>query len=287
MSRRMLIIALSLSLLSCWSEPPPIILRSQANPEVVARGRELVKGLAACGICHGETPSPSSILAGGRIIHDEYGEVQATNLTPSASGIGNWQDEEVVRAIRSSIRPGDKWISAESHRGYEWMSDEDALAIVSYLRTLPAVDKEINRRDLSFVDRNTKGFFDSRPDIKGYVPSLDPKNVVEYGQYLTDHVARCGGCHHSPASLMRSEEYLAGNRIVKTDLGEKIAPSITSSRIYGLGEWNEAMIVKYLKTGLTPNGGVSDPNFCPTGFFRNASDSDLMAIARYLRTVPG
>ncbi|MBN8548764.1 MAG: cytochrome c [Deltaproteobacteria bacterium] len=287
MSRIGLIFLCLLGLVSCWSEPPPTIIRAQAQPEVIARGRELVKGLAACGVCHGETPNPSSILAGGRIITDEYGEVQATNITPSASGIGNWQDEDVIRAIRASIRPGGNWISADMHRGYEWMSDEDALAIVSYLRTLPPVDKELQRRELSFVDRNTKGFFDSRPEIRGYVPSIDPKNVVEYGQYLTDHVARCGGCHHSPASLLNAEQYLAGNRLVKTDLGEKIAPSITSSRIYGLGEWNEAMIVKYLKTGLVPDGSVTDPNFCPTGFFRNASDADLMAIARYLRTVPG
>lgn len=286
MLRILTLLLLTCMLVSCWNEPPPTIVRSAASPEIIARGRDLVKGLAACGFCHGETSSPNSLLAGGRTIHDEYGAVQASNLTPSHSGIGEWQDEDVLRALRTSVR-GENWISGDAHRGYEWMSDEHALSIISYLRALPPVEKEILRRDLSFVDRNTKGFFDSRPDIKGYVPTIDSKNVIEYGQYLTDHVARCGGCHNSPAGIMAEEVYLGGNKLIKNEAGEKIAPAITSSRIYGLGEWSEAQIVRYLKSGVGPGGTVSDPNFCPTAFYRNASDTDLIAIARYLRTVPG
>lgn len=86
---------------------------------------------------------------------------------------------------------------------------------------------------------------------------------------------------------MRGEKYLEGGRTISSDLGEKVAPAINGSRVYGLGEWTEAQIVAYLKTGIGPDGSVSDSKFCPTGFYRNASDEDLTAIARYLRTVPG
>jgi hypothetical protein len=104
---------------------------------------------------------------------------------------------------------------------------------------------------------------------------------------LTDHVEILLLFNNSPSGMLRDEQYLAGGKLIKTDLGEKIAPAISSSRIYGLGDWNENAIVSYLKTGVGADGNVSDPNFCPTGFYRNASDGDLMAIARYLRTVPG
>src|SRR5690606_32495646 len=120
----------------------------------------------------------------------------------------------------------------------------------------------------------------------GYVPAIDRRDVEAYGQYLTDHVARCGGCHNSPVSILRPEEYLAGGRSIRTDLGEKVAPAISASKVYGLGDWSEAAIVQYLKTGAGPDGGVSDALFCPTGFYRHAAEVDLVAIARYLRTVP-
>lgn len=284
--RFILVLAFAVVLGSCSSEAPAPIVVSDAPPQVIDRGRELVKGLAACGFCHGENPTASSILAGGRVLEDRYGRVHAPNITPARSGIGEWSDDTIVRAIRASINANDEWLSSEMHRGYEWMADEDVLAIVAYLRTLPAVEKTVERRTLGFVDRNTKGLFDVRREVKGYVPSIDRKASAEYGQYLTDHVARCGGCHNSPWSLIREEEYLVGGKTIRSDLGEKVAPAITSSTVYGLGEWNEQAIVHYLKTGETRDGNIVDANFCPVGFFRNASDEDLLAIARYLKSVP-
>lgn len=274
-----------ISLFGCSSDASAPLLISHPSQETVEHGKQLVKGLAACGACHGETASPQAILAGGRHITDQYGPVQVPNITPARTGIGDWQDKDIVRAIRASVSPSEQWLSAEAHRGYEWMADEDVLSIVAYLRSLPPIEKQVERRALSFVDRNTKGFFDSRNNVAGFIPSIDPKATQEYGQYLTDHVARCGGCHNSPASFLRDEEYLVGGKTIRIDQGEKVAPAITSSKVFGLGDWKEEAIVRYLKTGETPDGNVVDSAFCPVGFFRNAPESDLVAIARYLRTV--
>ncbi|NDC38520.1 MAG: alcohol dehydrogenase, partial [Proteobacteria bacterium] len=52
-----------------------------------------------------------------------------------------------------------------------------------------------------------------------------------------------------------------------------------------LGAWSEDEIIKYLRTGQTPGGRAVDDRFCPVGFYRNADQADLVAIAKFLKTV--
>jgi mono/diheme cytochrome c family protein len=276
---------LLISLLACSaSEIEP--LGEPHSAEYVEQGRLLVKGLAACGFCHGEKAHPDSPLSGGRKSYDFYGEVNAANLTPAKSGIAGWSTMDIVRAIRASIAPDGSELSFDSHRGFEWLSDEDSLSIVAYLRSIPAVDNTVERRDVGAIQRNTKGLLESRGEVSGYVPGMDPKYPAQYGEYLVDHVARCIRCHNSPAGIIDAEQYLVGGRTITTEAGEKIAPGITSSKTYGIGEWTEDDIVAYLKTGITPRKDRSDPEFCPTGFYSRAPERDLRAIATYLKTVP-
>lgn len=272
---------------ACSQTEPVFVAPIPPDGAQAERGRSLVRGLAACGFCHGEQASPSSLLLGGRPYYDRYGDVNAPNLTSADSGIGAWRDVDVMRAMRASINRDGSWLSGEAHEGYDWMSDSDSFAIVSYLRSLPAVEKEVPRRALGFVDRNTTGFFDSRAEVRGYIPEVRRSEELPYGQYLVDHVARCGSCHNSPGSIIDSEGYLLGGKTITTSDGAKVAPGITSSRVYGIGEWDEAGIVHYLQTGEGPDGRTSDPRFCPWEFYALADKDDLKLIARYLRTVPG
>ncbi|MBX7144097.1 MAG: cytochrome c [Oligoflexia bacterium] len=283
-----LIVALCAVICVACSQTEPVFVASiPLDGAQVERGRVLVKGLAACGFCHGEQASPNSLLLGGRALHDRYGDVNAPNLTSAKSGLGAWRDVDVMRAIRASMDRDGNWLSSEVHQGYDWMSDADTFAIVTYLRSLPAVEKDVARRTLSFMDRNTTGFFDSRAEVRGYVPEVRRSDELAYGEYLVDHVARCSSCHNSPGSLIDSEGYLLGGKTITNNYGSKVAPGITSSRVYGIGEWDEAAIVQYLQTGSGPDGRVSDSHFCPWEFYALADKEDLRLIARYLRAVPG
>lgn len=283
-NRRSFNIFLILLLVSCTAVVPAV-LTTPSSPVFIERGKRLVKGLAACGRCHGEQNTPSSLLAGGRRSYDQFGEVYAPNLTPSETGLGLWDARQIAEALRASVNREGEAISYKVHEGYEWMSDQDLYSIVAYLKSLPPVDNEVARREISLTDRYTTGILEKDKTVPGYIPDLDRKDKQVYGQYLVDHVARCGACHNRPSTLFSEGAYLEGGEAVKNDAGSKVAPNITNSKVHGIGNWGEEAIVKYLKTGETPAGRYVDPNFCPVDYFKNAADEDLAAIAAYLHNL--
>lgn len=280
-----LLTAILLSLLVACSNPRRDHFAAVSDPAVLKRGAMLVHGLAACGVCHGSEPRPNSPLIGGRPQTDLYGEVLAPNITPAKSGIAGWTGEEIMVALRGAEGKGERKLSTKVHRGFEWMSDDDLVAVVSYIRSIPPIEHEVARRDVGFIDRNTTGLFDSARDVRGYVPPVDSNNEVTYGQYLVDNVARCSVCHNTEATFATSEGYLTGGATIRVGDKEKIAPGISGSALYGLGDWSEVEIVKYFQTGETPQGKFSDPDFCPVEFYRLAPASDLHAMAVYLKSV--
>src|SRR5262249_29545411 len=123
-------------------------------------------------------------------------------------------------------------------------------------------------------------------EVTGYVPEIPHNSEATYGKYLVDSVARCTSCHDTPATWFRGEEYLGGGKMVRTSTGEKPAPNITSSRVSGVGAWDEQEMIHYLRHGVTPDNKRVDASFCPVSFFANGSSEDVAAIAKYLRTVP-
>jgi hypothetical protein len=261
---------------------PPSIDLSEAT----ARGGQLVNGLAACGFCHSIDGRPDSSLAGGRITRDIYGEVAGPNLTQSESGIGNWADVDIRKALRTNVRPDGSEISSRPHRGLGWLADTDITAITAYLRSLPAIENRVSERRLSVIDRNTSGFFESKLEVRGYIPAISPQFKTEYGEYLVDNVARCASCHNKPDGWFSSEGYLAGGAEVSFDGESKVAPNITMSTSKGIGSWSDEALLNYLESGQTPAGREVDSRFCPVGFYAKAPIDHLRSVVAYLRTVP-
>jgi hypothetical protein len=212
--------------------------------------------------------------------------VQGPNITIASSGIGTWGEVDVRKALRANVRPDGSQISSNRHRGFEWLADADITAITTYIRSLPATQREIEARRVSFFERNVTGFFDTRVHVRGYIPALSPKFRTEYGQYLVDHVARCGSCHSKPGGIFSSEEYLAGGQEISFDGEYKTAPNITSSKSAGIGSWSIRQISDYLRSGRTPSGREIDTRFCPVQFYAQAAPEDVEAVATYVRAVP-
>jgi cytochrome c553 len=262
--------------------PPPVVDNAQA----IERGAQLVNGLASCGFCHSLDGRTASALSGGRRLQDAYGEVHGPNITGARSGIAAWSDTDLRRLLRGNIRPDDSEISAQLHRGFEWLADGDITAITAYLRTLTPVEHEVAPRRLSFIERNTTGLFESRLEVKGYVPAIGQQFKREYGGYLVDHVARCGSCHNKPGDMLSSESYMAGGNEVSFDGEQRRAPNITMSTSVGIGAWSESALVDYLRSGRTPAGREVDSLFCPVQFYATASAEQIEAVVAYLRTVP-
>jgi mono/diheme cytochrome c family protein len=270
------------------SVPDPVFPPVAVGDAAVAahRGENLVKGFGACGFCHSADGLTGSPLAGGRLIQSKFGEVPGGNVTFASSGLGSWSDQDVKKVLRENLRPDGSEIVSDAHKGLGWASDADVSAITLYLRSLPPVEHEVERASVSFIDRNTTGFFDTRVEVKGYIPDINPSFKTEYGQYLTDSVARCGVCHSLPEGVFTSEQYLAGGQEISFGDESKIAPNITQSTTAGIGSWSEGDIRSFLLTGRTAKGREVDPRFCPVRFYAQAPADQVDAVVAYLRTAP-
>src|SRR5690348_3074875 len=121
----------------------------ERTPERLARGRYLVNGVGECFACHGpyDLNAPGwppvrgkegSGLAG---FSSSPGAV-AANLTPDReTGVGNWSDDMLVRAIREGISHDGHLIDPTimPYEFYRSMSDEDLASVIVYLRSIPPV----------------------------------------------------------------------------------------------------------------------------------------------------
>lgn len=125
-----------------------------APEEGVARG-EYLANLMHCAMCHSPpddkgAPDFSKAFAGGFPFEiPELGEgvLYAANLTPhKEQGIGAWTDEQLVAAIKQMKKADGSVIvgpMALYQMGWYQMQDDDANALVAFLRSLPPSDNEV------------------------------------------------------------------------------------------------------------------------------------------------
>jgi mono/diheme cytochrome c family protein len=112
------------------------------------------------------------------------------------------------------------------------------------------------------------------------------KDAVKHGEYLVSRVALCGDCHtpqdnkgkQDHSRLLQGAE-LTFKPIKKTKDWADHSPDISSGGL--AGEWTEAQMVKFLTTGLNPEGKKAAP---PMPAFRLA-ESDARAVAVYLKSL--
>lgn len=202
---------------------PPLDITVEITPERVARGDYLANVALSCMACHAQRdwgtwggPILGPVGAGGESWVREHGfpgRIFAPNLTPDPStGLGEWTDGEILRAIREGIgREGQALFNLMPYTDYATLSDEDAYAVVAYLRSLPPVRREMPEREIDFP---VSFFMKLAPrPLDGPVPEPDRDDPVAYGAYLTT----VGGCRvcHTPVDwrhLPNQAELFAGGR---------------------------------------------------------------------------
>lgn len=123
------------------ANPPP----AESPSEPAARGGYLAT-LTRCGGCHtprNEDGSPKAdmLLAGGKLQND----VVAPNLTPAGS-TADWSEADLANYLRTGKRPDgtdaqDPMMAQITNR-FSKLSEEDALAIAAFLKSLPAVEND-------------------------------------------------------------------------------------------------------------------------------------------------
>jgi len=118
-----------------------------ADNALLERGTYLVETITACANCHSpKDPKTAEVVegmdyAGSFMAREEEFTVYAPNITMDVeTGIGSWSDEEIIVAIRDGQRPDGSLVRPPMPSPfYRTMSDNDARAIVAYLRTIEPV----------------------------------------------------------------------------------------------------------------------------------------------------
>jgi mono/diheme cytochrome c family protein len=220
-----------------------------------------------------------------------FGTLYTPNITPDNKyGIGTWSADDFYRALHTGrSKDGSLLYPAFPFTSYTKVTRADSDAIYAYLRSVPpaAVASRAHELRFPFNNRNLligwRTLFFSEGEYND-----DPTKSVEWnrGAYLVDGLGHCSMCHTS-INMMGgpvSSAAFAGGLI---PLQNWYAPSLTSNKEAGLGDWDIKDIADLLKTGTSQRGAVFGPMAeVVHNSLQYMSDDDIRAMATYLKTIP-
>jgi len=254
----------------------------------VEQGKYLVEWVAICFECHSERdfskpgwPIPAGRVGSGRILWGEGqpNQVVAPNISPDKdTGIGDWSDEEIIRAIKEGIGKNERLLNPEMpSRYFHSLGDDELHSIVLYLRRIPPVKNRL-------------------PEMAEYIPGKHPPTIamdsirlnksssrISRGEYLV-RLAGCETCHtpNNEEGFIRGLEF-AGGKVFSRGDQSAATPNLTPDSS-GISYYEESRFLEVLKTGRV--GSRALMSAMPWYFYRHLTDSDLKAIFAYLRALP-
>jgi mono/diheme cytochrome c family protein len=279
--------SLSLLILALLAARPA----AAADSAAIGRGAYLFT-VAGCAGCHTDVEHKGRLLAGGRPLATPFGVFYGPNITPDPTyGIGAWSDADFIRALREGIRPdGAHLFPSFPYTSFTLIGDADLLDLKAYIFSLPPVAQPSRPHDVWFPFswrwlqtiwrwlNFTPGPF--KPD-----PAKDA--AWNRGAYLVQALTHCGECH-TPRDLTGGlKTNLALSGTPSGPQGRKV-PDITPDKATGIGSWTHSQLVRFLRTGLMPNGDVVG-SLMGEVIERDTSkmtDTDRDAVATYLQSLP-
>jgi cytochrome c553 len=246
----------------------PTVLQIKNDSAMLAKGKRLsvVKG---CNDCHGTDFA-------GKIIHEDVmlGRLTSSNLTRGQGGLPNdYSEKDWVLALKHGIRKDGKPLVFMPSHEFTLLSEDDMRSLISYLQQVPPVDKVLPKLEVGPLARILAdiGDFPLVPAEKidhnrMLVKSVKEEVSIEYGKYLS---TSCQGCH---------KESMKGGEAVAP--GFPIVADISSSG--NPGKWSDEQFIQTLRTGVTPEGKVLNPDEMPWPMAKELTDTELKALHKYL-----
>lgn len=265
------------------------------NPATIKRGEYLVKA-GDCIACHTNTLEKGRAFAGGLPMQTPFGTIYSPNITPDKqTGIGNWTDEQFIKAMREGISPeGHYYYPAFPYLYFNKITTDDLKAIKAYLDSIPAIHQPNHPANMvwpfswRFLQLGWRLLFFHPANNGAYVADTKLSPAWNRGAYLVEGLGHCAMCH-TPSYFLLNKNFPLGAPIRKYDLtGAQVqgylAPNITSSN---LGAIPEKEIIKvFTEDSLIGGGKVEGPMLeANHNSLRHLSEPDLLAIATYLKSV--
>jgi hypothetical protein len=252
--------------------PMPIALST--DEAVLARGKHLAEAVMPCTNkdCHG------SDLAGGNAIDvGPIGRFAGPNVSKGGLGAA-YTDGELARLIRHGLKKDGRSVVFMPSHEMGFLPDADVVAVVSFLRTLPPVDrpnqattvkwfgKVLDRMDAIPLDV-ARRIDHEHPDLAG-----PPEPTAAYGRFLAKG---CTGCHG---------KRLSGGPIPGAPSSFPTPLNLTPHET-GLKDWTFEDFDNLLSTGVRKNGRALDV-FMPLDAIGKLDPVERRALWDYLRTLP-
>ena len=272
-------------------EPRPLTDRKfEVTTERLARGRYLAEAVGYCIGCHspvdarraGWPPLPNQIGSGFDYTGWGYPGQVAPNITRDRdTGIGNWTDDMLARAIREGVGHDGHMLDPRvmPYEFHRFMSDEDVASIIVYLRSIPPI-----RNSLPAFCVTTKFASPFAIPILKPISEPDRSTPAKRGEYLV----RLGACQWCHTLRDENRQSLPGLAFAGGDLVVNVYETASSANITpdpsGISYYDEAQFLRTMRTGHV--GARTISSNMPWWYFGHMTDDDLRAIFAYLRTVP-
>lgn len=274
-----------------FDAPYPDIHASN-DPAVIARGESIIYGAGHCVNCHTSKAEQALVkagqrlpLAGGLEFRFPLGSFYTPNLTPDReTGIGRRTDAELARLIRHGVRADGR--AALPFMQFQNISEEDLVAVISFLRSQPPVRRLVPEHRTTFIGKAVMAFLIKPEGPTGPILKSSPAEAptVERGEYVANHVAVCWECHTKRNPLdgsFMNAKFSGGAEFHIDDERMFVTPNLTPSKNGRITSWDEERFVGRFGAGMGLEGTKM-----PWRQFQAMSDADKRAIYRYLRTLP-
>nr|WP_183166113.1 cytochrome c [Azomonas macrocytogenes] len=269
--------------------------REVNDADLVSKGEYLSRA-GDCVACH--TAKGGKPFAGGLPMETPIGIIYSTNITPDKeTGIGSYSYEDFDKAVRHGVaKSGSTLYPAMPYPSYASVTETDMRALYAYfmqgVEPVPQanLDSEIPwPLSMRWPLAIWRTLF--APKVADFQPTPGQDPIITRGAYLVEGLGHCGACHTPRAITMQEkalspadgDEFLAGS----APLEGWIAKNLRGDHKDGLGSWSEEQLVQFFKTGRTPNtavfGGMTD---VVEHSLQYMTDADLIAMARYLKSLP-
>ena len=261
----------------------------ERTPTRLSRGKYLVEGIGECFACHGPyqvnapgwPPVRGKEGSGLDNFSAETPGLVAANLTPDReTGIGNWTDDMLARAIREGVGHDGRLLhpTIMPYEFYRSMSDEDLASIIVYLRSIPSIRNALpsTRTSENIVAPYAIPIYDP-------IPQPDVSTPIKRGAYLVQ-LGACQWCHtlrDANRKPLPGLEFAGGDLITEPDY--QVSSANLTPDASGISYYDEAMFLKLMRTGKA--GAREIRSSMPWWYFGQMNDNDLKAIFAYLRTV--